>query len=163
MTYIVLSNKIKYSEIRLNEAEKVIIDELNNRYELIMKTKPTIEKNTKLDLTIFSELEKVKNTNISSYDLDKKITIAISTIYTIKNDYPKLEEKKAFKELIRDLNESDTLIDAAKSFYNTHNEKLINLIKSFPTNIICLFNKVKIKPYYEAKEIFNESDDGIKI
>lgn len=161
--YILLYNKIQYSVIRVEEAEKVIIDELQNRYDLIEKSKKPIEKNTKMDLNIFTDLEKVKQANISSVDLEKKITEAISTIYIVKNDYPKLMEKKEFKEIIRKLEESDSKLAAAKSFYNTHNTVLIKRIKSFPSNILSLIHGIKIRPYYEAKEIFNELDDGIKI
>lgn len=163
MLYITLYNKIQFSKIRIEEAEKVIIEELNNRYELIKKCKKTIEKNTKMDLTLFSDLEKAMNTNINSYDLEKKITEAVATIYIIKNDYPKIEEKKDFKEIIRKLNESDTKMIAAKSFYNKNNSKLISLIRSFPSNIVALIHSIKTQPYYDAKEIFNEIDDGIKI
>lgn len=70
--YIMLYNKIQYSKIRVDEAERLIIEELNNRFELIMKCKEPIEKNTKMDLNIFTELEKTKESNISSYDLEKK-------------------------------------------------------------------------------------------
>lgn len=163
MVYIVLYNKLQFSKIRIEEAERVIIEELQNRYELIQKSKKTIEKNTKMDLLIFTELENLKKGNISSYDLEKKITEAIATIYIVKTDYPKLEEKKEFKEIIRKLEESDTKLDAAKSFYNRNNAKLIALIKAFPSNIIALIHGIKIQPYYNAKEIFNEIDDGIKI
>lgn len=163
MVYISLYNKLQFSKIRIEEAERVIIDELQNRYDLIEKSKKYIEKNTKMDLTIFSELEKSKKTNISSYDLEKKITETIATIYLIINDYPKIEEKKEFKEILRKINESDTKIDAAKSFYNKNNAKLVSLIKAFPSNIVALIHGVKIQPYYDAKEIFNEIDDGIKI
>ena len=116
-----------------------------------------------MDLTLFSDLEKVKETNISSYDLERKINQAISTIYLIKNDYPKIEEKKDFREVIRKLNESDNKINAAKSFYNKNNKELITLIRSFPSNIISLIHKVSVQPFYESIEIFNEKDDGIQI
>lgn len=163
MLYITLYNKLQFSKIRIDEAEKVILEELQNRYELIENCKKTIEKNTKMDLTIFSDLEKIKKSNISSYDYEKKITEAVATIYLIKNDYPKIEEKKEFKEILRKLNESDTKLDAAKSFYNKNNSKLISLIKAFPSNIIALIHGIKVQPFYDAKEIFNEIDDGIKI
>lgn len=163
MLYIIVYNKIQFSKIRIEQAETVILSELQNRYDLIIKCKKAIEKNTKMDLTLFSELEKVKQTNINSYDLERKISEAVKTIYLIKNDYPKIEEKKDFREVIRKLNESDTKINAAKSFYNKNNRELIALIKSFPSNIISLIHGIKIQPYYEAPEIFNESDDGIKI
>lgn len=163
MIYIVLYNKIQFSKIRIEQAEKVILDELKNRYDLILKCKTAIEKNTKMDLTLFSDLEKAKATNISTYDLERKINQAISTIYLIKNDYPKIEEKKDFREVIRKLNESDTKINAAKSFYNKNNKELITLIRSFPSNIIALIHGIKSQPFYESIEIFNELDDGIKI
>lgn len=161
--YIITYNRIQFSKIRVDEAEKVILDELNTRYELIGNTKPFIEKNTKMDLNLYDDLESLKNTNVDSYEFEKRLTIAINTIYMVKNDYPKIEEKKDFKEIITKLNESDTKIDAAKSFYNKHNTKLLSLIRTFPSNIVCLIHGIKAKPYYEAKEIFNEIDDGIKI
>jgi hypothetical protein len=64
---------------------------------------------------------------------------------------------------MRKLDESDTRINAAKDFYNKNNTKLIALIKAFPSNIVALIHKINIQPYYDAKEIFNEIDDGIKI
>lgn len=161
--YITLYNKIQFSKIRVDEAEKVIIEELQKRYEILFKSKKIIEKNTKMDLTIFSDLEKLKNSNVSSFDFEKKITESIATIYLIKNDYPKLEEKKEFKEILRSLNESDTKIIAAKSFYNKNNSELNTLLKIFPSNIIGLIHGIKPQPYYDGKEIFNEIDDGIKI
>lgn len=163
MIYIVLYNKIQFSKIRIEQAEKVINDEIKNRYDLIIKCKTAIEKNTKMDLTLFSDLEKVKETNISPYDFERKINQAVSTIYLIKNDYPKIEEKKDFREVIRKLNESDNKINAAKSFYNKNNKELITLIRSFPSNIIALIHGINSQPFYESIEIFNEKDDGIKI
>lgn len=163
LLYISLYNKLLFYKIRIEEAEKLIIDELENRYNLIMSCRKTIEKNTKKDINIFKELEDVKDTNITPYEFEKKISKAINTIYMIKNDYPKLEEKKDFKNALVKFDESDTKFNAAKSFYNNHNNKLVSLIKSFPSNVIALIHKIKIQPFYEGKEIFNESDDGIKI
>ena len=116
-----------------------------------------------MDLTLYSDLEKIKNTNISSYELEKKITTAISTIYLIKLYVYLFEERKNFKDIIRKLNESDTKNRAAKSFYNKNNARLISLIKTFPSNIIALIHGIKVQPYYDGKEVFNEIDDGIKI
>lgn len=161
--YIIIYNKLQFAKIRIEEAEKVILEELQNRFDLILKAKPTIEKNTKMDLDLFSDLEKSKRSNVSSYDFDKKISESVITIYTILNDYPKLDEKKDFMEIIRKLEESDTKINAAKDFYNKNNSVLILMIKKFPSNIVALIHKINIQPYYDAKEIFNEIDDGIKI
>lgn len=163
MLYITLYNKLQYSTRRIEEAEKVIATELKTRYTLIKSSKKHVEKNTKMDLDMYSKLDKIKKSNISSYDFEKKLTETITTIYIINNDYPKLAEKKEFKDIIRKLEESDTRLNAAKSFYNKHNEILINQIKKFPSNIVAMINGIKIQQYYEAVEVFNENDDGIKI
>ena len=86
MSYIILYNKIEFSKIRIEQAETVILEELKNRYDLIIKCKKAVEKNTKMDLTLFSDLEKTKQANITSYDLERKINEAVNTIYLIKND-----------------------------------------------------------------------------
>lgn len=161
--YITLYNKLQYSKIRIDEAEKVIAQELKTRYNLIKSSKKYVEKNTKMDLDMYSKLDKIKKSNISSYDFEKKLTETIATIYVINNDYPKLAEKKEFKDIIRKLEESDTRLNAAKSFYNKNNSELINLIKKFPTNLIAIIHRIRIQQYYEAIEVFNENDDGIKI
>lgn len=163
MLYITLYNKLQYSNRRIEEAEKVIAQELKTRYTLIKSSKKYVEKNTKMDLDMYSKLDKIKKSNISSYDFEKKLTETITTIYIINNDYPKLADKKEFKDIIRKLEESDTRLNAAKSFYNNNNEILISQIKKFPSNIVATINGIRIQPYYEAVEIFNEKDDGIKI
>lgn len=163
MLYITLYNKLQYSTRRIDEAEKVIAQELKTRYTLIKNSKKYVEKNTKMDLDMYSKLDKIKKSNISSYDFEKKLTETITTIYIINNDYPKLADKKEFKDIIRKLEESDTRLNAAKSFYNKNNEILISQIKKFPSNIVALIHGIKIQQYYDAVEVFNENDDGIKI
>ncbi len=163
MIYITLYNKLQYSKIRIDEAEKVIAQELKTRYTLIKSSKKYVEKNTKMDLDMYSKIDKIKKSNISSFDFEKKLTETITTIYIINNDYPKLAEKKEFKDIIRKLEESDTRLNAAKSFYNKNNEVLISQIKKFPSNLIALLHHIRIQQYYEAVEVFNENDDGIKI
>ena len=161
MFYITNYNKLLYYKKRVEHAESVILEELNVRYELVTKTRKTIEKNTKMDLDIYDNLDKSKSAQTNIVDYEKELTNAIQTIYLVTNDYPKLQEKKEFKKILRELNESDTKIDAAKAYYNDNNSNLISLIKSFPSNIIALIHKIKSKPFYEAKEVFTEKDDVI--
>ena len=161
--YIILYNKLQFSKIRIDEAEKVILEEIKNRYDLVMQCKNIIKKTTKKEIDILKDIETSYKTNISSYLIEKKINDGIKTIYVINNDYPKLETKKEYKEIMRKIEESNEKIEAAKSFYNKNNATLIALVKSFPSNIIALIHKIDIKPFYDGKEIFNEIDDGIKI
>ena len=68
----------------------------------------------------------------------------VDMIYLIETDYPKISKKKDFKETIVKLNESNTIIKAAKTFYNENNKEIVKLLKKFPTNILGKFKTIKI-------------------
>ena len=163
MLYITLYNKIQFSKTRIDEAEKAILEELTIRYDLIMSCEEDVTKNTKKELSLFTDLKDLKEKNISSYDFEEKIKASLDTLNLIMKDYPKLADKKNIKETLRKIEESDTRIEAAKSFYNKNNINLNRLLKKFPSNIIGKIMKVKIKPNYKGKEVFNEIDDAINI
>ena len=154
--YIYNLTKLKTYKSRIDGSSKVIIDELEERFQLILKTKPMVNKITKKEIDFYNELEKIKKSSISSYELDTKINSAIDTIKVINNDYKKLSEKKEFKEILRKFDESDTKITAAKSFYNKNNNLLINYTKNIVPKLIAKVNKIKIQPLYETVELFDE-------
>lgn len=148
--------KLNSYKSRIDGSQKVISDELEERYQLVLKTKTMVSKITKKEIDFYKDLEEIKNTNISSFDLDKKINNAIDTIKVINNDYKKLSEKKEFKEILRKLDESDTKITAAKSFYNKNNNLLVTFTKKFFPKVVATLNKIKIQPFYETVELFDE-------
>jgi len=155
--------KLKFLKTRTNEAEKVIEEELKLRHDLIMSTKPIVKKNTKMDLNFYDELEKMTNSNINTIELEKQLTASIATLHVIINDYHKIIEKKDFRDIMRKISESDTKLNAAKSFYNNNNSKLNDLLKKFPTSLIGKLKGYKISSNYEAKEIFNAIEEDIRI
>ncbi len=157
-TYIKSLSSLEFYKIRIQKAQEEIEKELNNRYELIKDASDIIEKNTKIDLKDYHELKDMKEkNNISTIELDKKETASIKTIYLLSNDYPKISKKKEFKDDLRKLNESDTKITAAKSFYNENNTNLNNLLKKFPTSIIGIINKYKPQGQYEVEIVIADS------
>lgn len=160
--YIYNLSRLKFYKSRVDSSIIVINEELENRYKLIQDSKTSVEKSTKKDLDFYKELETIKNTNITSYELDRKITEAINTLYLIKNDFPKLADKKDFKELVRKLNESDTKITAAKSYYNKNNDFLVGLLKKFIPGFVGKVNKIKILPFYDTVELFEEDVKDIE-
>ena len=155
LLFITLYTKILVSKTRVDKAEKEIENELNKRFKLIKEMEPIIEKSTKKDI---KDLKELKKTNVSTFDLDKKIESTFQTINIMRNDYPKLDKKKDFKELVTKLEESNTYINAAKSYFNSYNKELLTYSKKFPTNIMCLFMKISKKPYYEGKNVFSDID-----
>ena len=157
--YIFKYNKLQEMNIKINEAESIIDNELRNKYDLIMRSSNTINKLLKKEVTYFKELEELKNNNISNFDIDRKITEGENLVYQVKNDYKSLNDNEEYIEIINSLKDSDEILEAAKSFYNKYTTEINLIIKSFPTNLIAKIHKVKTRNYFDGKNMF---DDEIK-
>lgn len=159
ISYIYNYNNLQELNIKINESESIIDNELRNKYDLIMKSSTTINKLLKKEITYFKDLEKLKKENISNFDLDRKIVEGENLIHQVKNDYKSLNDNEEYISIINDLKNSDELLEAAKSFYNKYTTEINLLIKKFPTNIIAKFHKIKLRNYFDGKNMF---DDEIK-
>ena len=159
ISYIYNFNNLQEKNIKINESENIIDNELRNKYDLIMKSSTTINKLLKKEVTYFKDLEKLKKDNISNFDLDRKITEGENLIDQVKNDYKSLNDNEEYISIINDLKDSDEILEAAKSFYNKYTTEINLLIKKFPTNIIAKFHKIKLRNYFDGKNMF---DDEIK-
>ena len=139
-----LNDKLNYYKIRVDKVEKQIESELDNRYNIVKDIQKTIEK--------YKDLDELKNKKtISTIEYDKMLNELIEMIYLIETDYPKISKKKEFKETIVKLNDSNTIIKAAKTFYNSNNKELIVLLKKFPTNMLGKLKKIYIQPNYDIE------------
>ena len=159
ISYIYNYNNLQELNIKINESESIIDNELRNKYDLIMKSSTTINKLLKKEVTYFKDLEKLKKEDISNFDLDRKIVEGENLIHQVKNDYKSLNDNEEYIGIINDLKDSDELLEAAKSFYNKYTTEINLLIKKFPTNIIAKFHKIKLRNYFDGKNMF---DDEIK-
>lgn len=159
ISYIYNYNNLQELNIKINESESIIDNELRNKYDLIMKSSKTINKLLKKEVTYFKDLEKLKKEDISNFDLDRKIIEGENLIHQVKNDYKSLNDNEEYISIINDLKDSDELLEAAKSFYNKYTTEINLLIKKFPTNIIAKFHKIKLRNYFDGKNMF---DDEIK-
>ena len=148
--YKVLYNKLSKNKIKIDEAENIINEHLKNRYDYVVRTSHLVKKNIDLDIELFKEIENMKAKKISNIDLDKKINEAYHTILQLKEDYPKLEENRGFKDIISDFNESNEILEATKSFYDKYAAILNNLLNSFPSNLIGKIHKIKKVSYYNT-------------
>ena len=148
-----LNDKLNYYKLRIDKAEKQIEEELDNRYEIVKEIQKTIEKTTKKEFKIYKDLDELKDKQtISTIEYDNLLNELVNLIYLIENDYPKINKKQEFKDTLTRLNESNTIIIAAKSFYNQSNTEINNLLKKFPTNILGKIKGISILPNYYIEE-----------
>lgn len=161
--YIVLYNRIQVLNIRVNEAETIIDEELRKKYDLIMESETIIKKVTKKEITLFDEMRDLKNKDITNFDFDRKISEAFGVIKQVKSDYESLEKNDEFLNIINSIYDSNEKLEAAKSFYNKYTTKLNEIIKKFPSNIIALIHQIKLKTYFDGKNMFDDEIEDFKL
>lgn len=161
--YIFNYNKLQEMNIKINEAESIIDNELRNKYDLVMRSSTIINKLLKKEVTYFKELEKLKNDNISNFEIDRKITEGENLINKVKNDYKSLEDNEEYNTIINDLKDSDEILNAAKSFFNKYTTEINLIIKKFPTNLIAKIHRIKVRNYFDGKNMFDEEIKDFKL
>ncbi len=153
ITYKMLYNRLQTLNIKIIEADKIINEHLQKRYDYVTNAAQLIKKKIDLDIELFQEIKNLKENNASNINLDEKITEAYSTITTLKEDYPKLGENAKFKDILNDFEESNEIIEASKSYYDKYATSLNSLLSKFPVNIIGKIHKIEKKDYYNTLEI----------
>ena len=124
-----------------------------------MRSSAIINKLLKKEVSYFKDLEKLKKDNISNFEFDRKITEGVNLIHKVKNDYQSLEDNEEYNSILNELKDSDEILDAAKSFFNKYTTEINLIIKKFPTNLIAKIHRIKVKNYFDGKNMF---DDEIK-
>ena len=107
--------------------------------------------------------DKVKNENISNFDLDRKLVEYINLLEQIKLDFPDLSSNKGFKEILSDSKKASEKLQAAKSYYNKYTSELNDLIRTFPSNIVSRLHRIDIKPFFDGKNMEDEVIDDFKL
>jgi len=161
--YIAVYNKIQVLNIRVNEAETIIDEELRKKYDLILQSEAIIKKTTKKEITLFQELKELKSKDISTFDFERKCVEGYNLIKQIQSDYENLDKNDEFLKIVNSIMDSNEKLEAAKSFYNKYTSKLNEVIKKFPSNIVALIHQVKVKTYFDGKNMFDEEIEDFKL
>lgn len=163
LQYIFKYNKLQEMNIKINEAESIIDNELRNKYDLVMRSSSIINKLLKKEVSYFKDLEKFKKDNISNFEMDRKITEGENLIYKVKNDYQSLEDNEEYNTILNKLKDSDEILDAAKSFFNKYTTEINLIIKKFPSNIIAKIHRINVRNYFDGKNMFDEEIKDFKL
>jgi len=157
--YIIIYNNLQSNKIKINESESIIDELLRKKYDTLNLIKDVIIDETKLPEKTFDKFKKIKDMNISSFDFERKLTDYNALINKIKNDYDILDNDTRFSNYYEEIYNINEKLEAAKSFYNKYTSVLNKAIKKFPSNIIAFIHHMKVQPFFDGKDMF---DDDIK-
>lgn len=155
--FVITYNSYQSYIIRINEVETKIDSILRKKFDLVTKCIEIIETYSKNK--VLEDITNLKNEKISNFDLDRKLTEAIIKFETFKDKYDELETNETFIKTNLQINEANTDLDACKNYYNDIVTEYNKKVKKFPNDIVAKLSKIKVRPYFDGKNMF---DDNIK-
>lgn len=161
--YVYQYNKLQHSKTKIDHAECLIDEALRDRYDILTRADKLIKTELDIDKTYFKGLDKVKNENISNFDLDRKLTEYVNLLEQIKLDNPDLSGNKGFKDIASENKKASEKLQAAKSYYNKYTSELNDLIRTFPSNVVARMHGIVIKSFFDGKNMEDEIVDDFKL
>ena len=160
-----VSSILKYHDVYLKWMMNTMYGEksLRKKYDDILIMKDIIIEETDVPEKSFDEVVKLKKQNLSSFDLERKLTEYNNLIIKINDDYDNLLGNIRFNNYFNELNEINQKLEAAKSFYNKYTSILNKYTKKFPSNVIAYSHNIKTRAFFDGKDMFDEDLKDFKL
>ena len=156
-------NKLMHTKTKIDHAEMSIDETLRNKYDLLIKADTLIKAELKSDKSFFKGLDKVKEENITNFDLERKLAEYMNTLEEIKLDNEKLLENKDFKAILAECKDNTEKLQASKTYYNKYTSELNDLVRTFPSNLVARMHRIDIKPFFDGKNMEDDIIDDFKL
>ena len=161
--YMNYYNKLQDTKLKTDEAESIIDDNLRNKYDALLEIRNIIKKKVKNSKINFKEFDELKLDEFSNFDMDRKLNQIYNLFTTIINDYKSTKDDIDINNYLNDIKRIDEKLDSAKSFYNKYITESNALVLKFPSNIVALIHQIKVKNFFDNKDLFDEKTDDFKL
>ncbi len=160
--YAISFNKLNDLKTKINEAEVIIDEALRCKYDTLMRVSNQIRKHMDSNKNYFKEYEKLKDINISNFDMDRKLNEGYTLILKMMEDL-KLNNDEKINAEIEQIKRWDEKLTAAKNYYNKNTSEENDIVRKFPTNIIAKIHGFKVKLFFDGKDMDDEIIDDFKM
>lgn len=159
--YAVSFNTLNDLKTKIHEAESIIDESLRNKYDILMRVSNHLKKHMD-NKNYFKEYEKLKDTNMTNFDMDRKLNEGYTLILKMIDDL-KLNNDEEINSEIETIKRIDEKLTAAKNYYNKNTSEENAIVRKFPTNIIAKIHGFKIKLFFDGKDMDDEIIDDFKM
>lgn len=160
--YVIYFNKLNDLKTKVMEAESIIDENLRIKYETLIRISNSLKKHMKSDKNYFKEYEKLRDLNISNFDMDRKLNEGFTLILKMMDDL-NLNDNEELNKEIENIKRLDEKLTATKNYYNKNTSLENAIIRKFPTNIIARIHKFKLKLFFDGKDMEDEIIDDFKV
>ena len=163
IVYIFYFNKLQDDKLKIDEAEAILDESLRNKYDIIVEIKALIKKVVKNNKINFKDIDEIKKEEISNFDLDRKLNEYTLLINQIFNDYKSVKENEEINNKMEEASRINEKITSAKAYYNKYISESNELVRKFPSNIVAKFHNIKIKNFFDNKDLNDEEINDFKL
>ena len=160
--YAVSFNTLNDLKTKIHEAESIIDESLRNKYDILMCVSNHLKKHMDNNKNYFKDYEKLKDTNMTNFDMDRKLNEGYTLILKMIDDL-KLNNDEEINSEIETIKRIDEKLTAAKNYYNKNTSEENAIVRKFPTNIIAKIHGFKIKLFFDGKDMDDEIIDDFKM
>lgn len=161
--YIILFNKMMTYKSKTEQAEAIIDECLRNKFDLLINTNSLIKNILKSNKNYLKDLTKLKDQKLTNFDLDRKLIENLNIVTKVKQDYSDIDNNKEIKNYFNEFKNIDEKLGAAKIYYNKYTNESNDLCRKFPSNIIASIHKIKVKPFFDGKNMEDDIIDDFKL
>ena len=129
-------------------------------FYLLNKAIKVIKNNVKDEKDILSNIKNLRSKKLNNFELDRELIDAMNEFYGYIEKYPDLKSNEQYMNINFGLAETESEITAFRKYYNDIITDYNKMVKTFPSNIVALFSKYKVKPYFDGKK---ELDKNVKL
>ena len=115
--YITVFNNLNDLKTKIMEAESIIDENLRIKYDTLIRVSNKLKKKMKDSKNYFKEYEKLKEKNLTNFEMDRKLSEALSLVLKMQDDL-KLEDNEELNNEIEAIKRIDEKLCAAKNYYN---------------------------------------------
>ena len=143
---------------RVKESWSGIDVQLKRRTDLIPNLLETVKGYAKHERAIFENVTKARSAILGAQtakeaaQADNMLTGALKSLFAVAENYPDLKASDNFKELQKELSDTETKIAASRQFYNSNVLDFNNKIQLFPNVVIANTFGFKTEEFFEAEE-----------
>ena len=160
--YAISFNTLNDLKTKIHEAEVIIDESLRIKYDTLMRVSNHIRTHMDNNKNYFREYEKLKDANISNFDMDRKLNEGYTLILKMIDDL-KLNNDEEINQELEQIKRLDEKLTAAKNYYNKNTSEENAIVRKFPTNIIAKIHGFKVKLFFDGKDMDDEIIDDFKM
>lgn len=145
--------------VRIKEAMSGIDVQLKRRADLIPNLVETVKGYAKHEKGVFKEVTEARSalmkarTPNAKAAADNMLTGALKSLFAVAESYPQLKANENFKELQKELSDTEDKVAYSRQFYNS-------VVKDFNTKIVVFPNVVIANMFHFVSEEFFEVADA---